>query len=421
MTLSSRIPGFYKLSPKEKLTKVKEMVGLTSEEADTIWLGRPPIEDVDRMVENVIGVIGIPLGIATNFLINGKDYLIPMATEEPSVVAAASNGAKIARIKGGFYTTSTEPYMDVQIQVVNVKDPNFAKMKIIENKAELIAEANTQDPVLLEMGGGAKDLSVKVLETDRGKTVLISLTVDVRDAMGANTVNRMAEYIKPMIEKICDSAVSMCVIDNYAVKRLARARAVFDKEALGGQPVIDNFLYNYSCAYYDKHRATGHNKGTLNGIIAVALATGQDTRAVESGFHSYAARNGQYRALPVWEQNEEGDLVGTLEMPVPVGIVGGISHFHPVAASCIRILGVKSARELGEVLAAVGLAQKVAAERALADEGIVRGHTKMHARTVAAMAGARGDLIDKISKQMIDEGLVRSDRAMELFAEFSGK
>jgi len=417
MAISSRISGYYKLEPKERLAKLKEITSLTDEEADFIWKGRPSMADIDRMVENVVGVIGIPLGIATNFVINGKDVLIPMATEEPSVIAAVSNGARMARVKGGFTTTSTKPLMEAQIQVIDVKTPHYAKMIIIEHKQELIELANTQDPVLIEKGGGCKDLEIRVLDIGTKKSVLINMVVDVRDAMGANTVNSMAEYIAPTIEKITGGTVCMCVVNNLPTKRIARARAVFDKEIYGGERIVDRMIFNYKCAYYDNHRATGHNKGTLNGISGVALATGQDTRAVESGFHSYAAKDGRYRALPVWEKNDDGDLVGSLELPCPIGIVGGISHFHPVAAACIKIMGVKTAMELGEIMAAVGVAQKAAAERALADEGIVQGHNKMHARTIAAMAGAKGADIDTIAEQMISENKVRSDRATELYVK----
>jgi hydroxymethylglutaryl-CoA reductase len=421
MERSSRISGFYNLGLEEKLHRVKEFAGLTDEECEAIKVGRPSLDEVENMAENVIGVIGIPLGIATNFVINGKEYLIPMATEEPSVIAAASNGAKIARKKGGFFTTSTEPLMEVQIQTVKVSDPHAGRNKILENKDEIIRMANTQDPALIELGGGARDVEVRIVDGRLGRMLVTHLCVDTKDAMGANTVNRMAEYVAPFIENITGGKVYLRVVDNYAVKRLARARAIFDKEALGGEAAVEGMLYGYDCAYSDPHRATGHNKGTTNGISAVVLATGNDTRAIEAGYHAYAARDGQYRALPVWEKNAEGDLVGTLELPVAVGIVGGMSHAHPVARAALKILGVKSSRELGEILAAVGLAQKVAAERALAMEGIMFGHTKMHARSIATMAGAQGQEVRQIAEIMIKEGKVRFDRAKELVAVGKGK
>ncbi len=414
MERSSRMTGFHNFSLNERLRLVKEFAGLSDEECEMIKVGRPPLDEVENMAENVIGVIGIPLGVATNFLINGRDYLIPMATEEPSVIAAASNGARIARQKGGFFATSTVPLMEVQIQAVGIPDPNAAKNRILEHKDEIIAMANTQDPALIGLGGGARDVEVRIVSGMHGKMLITHLSVDTKDAMGANTVNRMAEYVAPFLEKVTGGKVYLRVVDNYAVKRLARARATFAKEALGGEEAVNGMLHGYDCAYSDPHRAAGHNKGTLNGIIAVVLATGNDTRAMECAYHAYAARDGQYRALPVWEKNGDGDLVGTLELPVPVGIVGGMSHAHPVARAALKILGVKSSRELGEVLAAVGLAQKVAAERALAMEGIMAGHTKMHARSIATMAGAKGQDVKKIAEIMIREGKVRFDRAKEL-------
>lgn len=419
MDKSSSMPGFYNLSLDEKLARVKDYSGLTDDECEAIKAGRPPLEQVENMAENVIGVIGIPLGVATNFLINGKDYLIPMATEEPSVIAAASNGAKMAREKGGFFTTSTDPLMEVQIQTVKVSDPNAARNKVLENKDEIVKMANTQDPKLIEIGGGAKDVEVRIIQGRLGTMLVTQLSVDTKDAMGANTVNRMAEHVAPFIEKLTGGKVYLRVVDNYAIKRLARARATFSKEALGGEAAVDGMLHGYDCAYSDPHRATGHNKGTTNGITAVVLATGNDTRAIECGYHAYAARDGQYRALPVWEKNADGDLVGTLELPVAVGIVGGMSHAHPVAKAALKILGVKSSRELGEVLAAVGLAQKVAAERALAMEGIMYGHTKMHARSIATMAGATGADVKRIAEIMIKEGKVRFDHAKKLVDELT--
>ncbi len=416
MEKSSRMPGFYNLSLNEKLGRVREFAGLTDEECEAIKVGRPSLNEVENMAENVIGVIGIPLSVATNFVINGKDYLIPMATEEPSVIAAASNGAKIARKKGGFFTTSTEPLMEVQIQTVKISDPHASRNKILENRDEIIRMANTQDPALIKLGGGAREVEVRIVEGRQGRMLVTQLTVDTKDAMGANTVNRMAEYVAPFIEKITGGKVYLRVVDNYAIKRLARARAVFDKAALGGEAAVDGMIHGYDCAYSDPHRATGHNKGTMNGITAVVLATGNDTRAIESGYHAYAARDGQYRALPVWEKNADGDLVGTLELPVAVGIVGGMSHAHPVAKAALKILGVKSSRELGKILAAVGLAQKVAAERALAMEGIMFGHTKMHARSIATMAGAKGQEVKQIADLMIQEGKVRFDHAQKLVA-----
>lgn len=417
MKRRSRLKGFYKLSLNERLRTVKEFASLTDEEVEMLKQGRPEMGSVEQMVENVVGVIGIPFGIATNFLINGRDYLIPMATDESSVIAAASNGAKIARAKGGFTTSSTGPIMAVHIQVDNTKEPEAAAAKISEHRQDLLDLANTRSRTLPRLGGGAKDIKIDIVKGWYGPMVVIRLIVDVRDAMGANVVNTMAEFIAPTVEKISGGRVYLKVVDNYAIERLARASCVVDKDLLGGSEIVEAMLRGYSFAYYDQHRATGHNKGVMNGITALVLATGNDTRAVESAFHSYAARDGRYRALPVWEKNEDGDLTGFLEMPAPVGIIGGMTMLHPVAKIAIKILGVKSADELSQVLAAVGLASKLAAERALAAEGIQYGHMRLHATNIAAMAGAKSQEIDLIARRMIEKGKISLGLAEELLKE----
>ncbi|RJS68031.1 hydroxymethylglutaryl-CoA reductase, degradative [Candidatus Bathyarchaeota archaeon] len=417
---TSRIPGFYKLSPEERLRIVKEFAGLTDEEASLLRdTGSLKIDLADRMIENVIGVFPIPLGVAVNFLINGRDYLIPMAIEEPSVVAAASYGAKMAREGGGIFTSSTEPIMIGQIQSVGIKDPYRAKMSILEAKDEILKKANEQDPILVSLGGGAKDLRVKVIDTMVGPMVITELLVDCRDAMGANAVNTMAEAVAPLIERITKGRVYLRIISNLATMRLARAWAVIPKEAVGGEDVVDGIVNAYAFAAADPYRAATHNKGILNGVIAVVIATGNDHRAVEAGAHAYAAISGRYLPLSVWEKNEDGDLVGSLEMPIPVGIVGGATKVHPIAKIALKILGVKSARELSEIMAAVGLVQNLAALRALAHEGIQRGHMSLHARNIAIMAGATGDLIDIIAERMVEERKIRIDRAKELLEEYT--
>jgi len=416
---TSQISGFYKLSLKERLQILKEFAGLTEEEARVLQsTGSLPLELADRMIENVVGAFPIPLGIAVNFLINGRDYLIPMAIEEPSVVAAASNAAKMARQKGGFFTSSTEPIMIGQVQVVGIKDPYGAKMAILAAKDEILKKANEQDPVLVQAGGGAKDLDVKVLQASTGQMVITELHVDCRDAMGANAVNTMAEAVAPLIERITRGRVYLRIISNLATKRLARAWTVVAKEAVGGEEVVDGIVEAYAFAAADPYRAATHNKGILNGVIAVAIATCNDHRAVEAGAHAYAARSGHYGPLTVWEKNEDDDLVGSIELPMAVGIIGGATRVHPVAKGALKILGVKTARELGEVMSAVGLAQNLAALRALAHEGIQRGHMSLHARNVAIMAGATGDLIDLIVQRMVEERKVRMDRAKELIEEY---
>jgi hydroxymethylglutaryl-CoA reductase len=412
---TSRIAGFYKMSLEERLRIVAEFAGLTEEECALLRnTGSLELNLADRMIENVVGVMHIPLGIALNFLINGRDYMVPMAIEEPSVVAAASNAAKIARVKGGFQASTTPPIMIGQIQLVKVPDPHGAKYTILTHKDEILSKANEQDPVLVKLGGGAKDLEVRVIESDLGPMVITHLLVDVRDAMGANAVNTMAEAIAPLIEKLTGGKVYLRIVSNLAVYRLARAKAVFDKESLGGEEVVEGILYAYHFAKSDPFRCATHNKGIMNGIIAVALATGNDTRALEAGAHAYAARTGKYQPLTTWEVNSDGDLVGTIELPLAVGIVGGATRSNPIAKVCLKILGVKSACELAEVMASVGLAQNLAALKALATEGIQRGHMKLHARNIAIMAGATGELIDEVAEKMVEERVIRIDRAKEI-------
>jgi len=421
---TSRIANFYKLSVEERLRLVKDFAGLTEEETQLLKsTGSLPIELADRMIENVIGAIPVPLGIAVNFLINKKDYLIPMAIEEPSVVAAASYAAKMARQGGGFFTSSTDPVMIGQVQAVNIKDPYKARMAILAAKEEILKKANEQDPLLVSLGGGAKDLDVKVLHTPSGPMVVTELHVDCRDAMGANAVNTMAEAVAPLIERITGGRVYLRIISNLATKRIARAWAVVPKEAVGGEEVVDGIVQAYEFAAADPYRAATHNKGIMNGIIAVAIATCNDHRALEAGAHAYAARSGYYSPLSIWEKNENGDLVGSIELPMAVGTVGGATKVHPIARIALKILGVKTAREFGEVMAAVGLAQNLGALRALAHEGIQRGHMALHARNIAVMAGATGELIDLVAERMVEERKIRMDRAKELIEEYkkSGK
>ena len=422
MGKSSKISGFYKLSPAKRLKLVQDFSNLSKEEVDAIQnLSGLKLTDADRMVENVIGLMSVPLGIAVNFLINDKDYLIPMAIEEPSVIAAASNAARIARLGGGFQASNTGPVMIGQIQTVDIEDPYGGKMSILESKNTILEKANEQDPILVKFGGGAKDISVEVLDSIIGPMVVTNLLVDCRDAMGANAVNTMAEAVAPLIEKITGGKVNLRIISNLASERLVRSRAIFPKEALGGEEVVVGVVAAYAFAAADPYRCATHNKGIMNGVSAVALATGQDTRALEAGAHSFAAISGEYLPLTTWEQNEKGDLVGTIEIPMAVGLIGGATAVHPVAKACKKILGIKSAVELGEVMASVGLAQNLAALRALSSEGIQKGHMKLHARNLAISAGAKGKVIDKVTTKMIEEQKVRFDRAKELVDEISRK
>ena len=422
MGKSSKISGFYKLSPAERLKLVQDFSNLSKEEVDAIQnFSGLKLTDADRMVENVIGLMSVPLGIAVNFLINDTDYLIPMAIEEPSVIAAASNAARIARLGGGFQASNTGPVMIGQIQTVDIEDPYGGKMSILESKNTILEKANEQDPILVKLGGGAKDVSADVIDSIIGPMVVTNLLVDCRDAMGANAVNTMAEAVAPLIEEITGGKVNLRIISNLASKRLVRSKAIFPKEALGGEEVVVGVVAAYAFAAADPYRCATHNKGIMNGVSAVALATGQDTRALEAGAHSFAAISGEYLPLTTWEQNEKGDLVGTIEIPMAVGLIGGATAVHPVAKACKKILGIKSAVELGEVMASVGLAQNLAALRALSSDGIQKGHMKLHARNLAISAGAKGKVIDEVTTKMIEEQKVRFDRAKELVDEISGK
>jgi len=414
---TSRISGFYKLNSKQRLELVRDFAGLNDEEITVLGNTGSLGELADRMIENVVGSMPLPLGIAVNFVINGKDYLIPMAIEEPSVVAAASNAAKIAGEKGGFQTSSTEPVMIGQIQVTDVPDPSSAKFTILAHKPKILEMANEKDSVLVNLGGGAKDIEVKVIDTIAGPQVIVHLLVNVKDAMGANAVNTMAEAVAPFIEQITGGKVYLRIISNLATHRLAFARAVFAKEAIGGEDVVDGVIKAYSFAKSDPYRCATHNKGIMNGIDPVVIATGNDFRAVEAGAHAYASITGQYLPLTHWEKNKDHDLVGTIELPLAVGLVGGATTVHPTAKINVRILGVKTANELAEIIAAVGLAQNFAALRALATEGIQRGHMSLHARNVAISAGAQGELIDKVAEILVKEKKVRVDRAKEVLEE----
>jgi hydroxymethylglutaryl-CoA reductase len=417
---TSRISGFYRLGVSERLSIVKDFAGLTDEEVNLLQTSKMGLVIADKMIENVIGTFELPLGIATNFLINGKDYLIPMAIEEPSVVAAASNAARMCREGGGLFAVSTDPLMIAQIQLVGVTSPHTAVMKILQHKDEIIRIANEKDPLLISLGGGVRDVEVRIIQTPVGPMVITHLIVDVKDAMGANVVNTMAEAVGPYIEKITGGKVLLRIVSNLADRRLVRVWTRVPKEAVGGPEVVDGIVYAWAFAASDPYRAATHNKGIMNGVIAVALATGQDTRALEAGAHAYAARSGRYTTLSTWEKDENGDLVGYLEMPMAVGIVGGATRVNPLAKISLKILGVKTAKELAEVMGAVGLAQNLAALRALATEGIQRGHMKLHARQIAIAAGAHGEEIDKVVAEMLKEGIIRIDKAKEILSRLRG-
>lgn len=420
--MKSDISGFYKLTPEERLGLVRKFANLTDEEVNSLrQTGALPPDVANRMIENVVGGYTFPLGFATNFQINKKEYLVPMVIEEPSVVAAASNGARIARAGGGFEATVTDPIMIGQIQLVDVPNPEKAMDLILEQTKKLIEMANERDPPLVRAGGGARDIEVRIISSPKGKMLIVHLLVDVRDAMGANAVNTMVETLAPYVERITGGKVYLRIISNLAKYRVAKAKARFPKDELGGDDIVKGIINAWAFAYADPFRCATHNKGIMNGIDAVVIATGNDFRAIEAGAHSYAMITGSYRPLTSYEKDKNGDLIGSIEVPVAVGTVGGTTKVHPTAKACLKVLGVKSAGELGCVLASVGLAQNLAALRALSSEGIQRGHMRLHARNIAMSVGATPDEVDRIVPRMIEEKSVNMDRAKELLDEIRKK
>jgi hydroxymethylglutaryl-CoA reductase len=417
---TSVVSGFYKLPIEKRREFVTHFANLSEDDAK-IFSSCLDLATADRMIENVLGTFELPLGLAVNFLINGKDYIIPMATEESSVVAAASNAAKIARIKGGFSTTCSEPLMIGQLQLLHIGDVVTAAQEILKHKEQLLTLANSQDKILVDLGGGARDLEVRILDSPLGTMIVTHLIVDVRDAMGANAVNTMCEALAPMLEEISGGKVRLKILSNLADKRLVKATAVFDKEKMGGDHVVDAFLESYTLASIDPYRAATHNKGIMNGIDALIIATGNDSRAIEAGAHAYAARDGQYTALTRYHKNNNGDLVGEIELPMAVGVVGGAANMHPKAKLCRKILGISSARELAEVVASLGLAQNFAALFALSTVGIQKGHMSLHAKNIAVMAGAQRDEIEKLADQLVQNGKVKLDYAKELLEKMRKK
>lgn len=425
-SIDSRIPGFYKLSPSQRLRQAQVAAGLTDEEA-AILQGSEGLDvsQADRMSENVVGTFGLPLGIAVNFRVNRRDYLVPMAIEEPSVVAAASHAAKLVRAAGGFVAEASSSLMIGQIQVLGLDDLPASRARLLAGRERLLAVANEQDPVLVGLGGGARDLEARIVpETPAGPMLVVHLIYDCRDAMGANAVNTAVEALAPLVEEITGGQALLRILSNLADRRLARARAVMPSEVLAlegfeGQEVAKRIVDAYALAAVDPYRAATHNKGIMNGIDAVLIATGNDWRAVEAGAHAYAARSGLYQSLSTWDIDSDGSLVGTLELPMAVGIVGGATKAHPGARVALKVMGVQTAQELAQVIVSVGLAQNLAALRALATEGIQRGHMELHARSMAVAAGARGDLADKVAARMVEERVIRLDRAEELVGQMS--
>lgn len=428
MSLDSRLPDFRNLSPAARLDHISQLLDLSGDDVRLLAeTGALPMEIANGMIENVIGKFELPYAVASNFQVNGRDVLVPLVVEEPSIVAAASYMAKLARANGGFITSSSAPLMRAQVQIVGVQDPLNARLSLLRRKDDIIELANRKDQLLNKLGGGCRDIEVHTFaDTPRGPMLVAHLIVDVRDAMGANTVNTMAEAVAPLMEEITGGKVRLRILSNLADLRLARAQVRITPEQLksaefSGEAVIEGILDAYSFAAIDPYRAATHNKGIMNGIDPLIVATGNDWRAVEAGAHAYACRSGHYGSLTTWEKDGNGHLVGTLEMPMPVGLVGGATKTHPLAQLSLRILGVKTAQDLAEIAVAVGLAQNLGAMRALATEGIQRGHMALHARNIALVAGARGDEVDWVARQLVQAHDVRTDRAVELLKAKRGE
>lgn len=421
---SSRLPGFYNLSPTERRELLSECTNLSEEQLENL-VGQSglDLEQADHMIENAIGIFGLPLGIAVNFVVNGKDFLIPMVIEEPSVVAGASFMAKLVRQSGGFQAEMLGSEMIGQIQILDLSDVVSARDVLLEHKEQILAEADEVDPVLIQLGGGAKDLEVRIFpDTPVGPMLVAHLIFDTRDAMGANAVNSAAERLAPVIEKLVGGRAHLRILSNLTDRRLARSKCVIPHNVLKfnsfeGEQVRDGIVEAWALAAVDPYRAATHNKGIMNGIDSVLIATGNDWRAVEAGAHAYAARNGHYTSLSEWRVTDDGSLEGILELPLAVGTVGGATRVHPSAKAALALMGVKGAHELAEVIVSVGLAQNLAALRALATEGIQKGHMSLHARQVALAAGALASEVERVAQRMIDEGTIRIDRAQEILQE----
>ena len=418
---SSRISGFYKKSVDERIKIVAEKVGLSEDEIATLKSsGGLSIEAADRMTENVVGSIAYPFSVAVNFRVNNKDYLVPMAGEEPSVVAAASNMARLMRAGAGVVATTTDPIMIGQIQILEVPDMEKAIKAVEESKDKLLAAANELDPVLVKFGGGARDIELRPLETEIGPMLIVHLLVDCRDAMGANAVNTMAESLAPTIGELTGGRPLLRIISNLADKRLVTVKCVVKADDIGGPKAVDNIIAAWAFADADPYRASTHNKGIMNGIAAVALAFAQDHRAIEAGAHAYAVKDGRYKSMSRWGKDAEGNLTGEMTIPMAVGLVGGATRTHPMAQVARKILGVNMAVDLAQVMCAVGLAQNLGALRALTQEGIQQGHMRLHARNLVVMAGASGDMINAAVKALIESGEIRFPKAQEIVKKLQG-
>ncbi|TLX68724.1 MAG: hydroxymethylglutaryl-CoA reductase, degradative [Thaumarchaeota archaeon] len=399
---------FYEMNHEERLSFIVSRTNLTKKEISTIVNQVLPFENIDRMIENAIGIFSLPLGIATNFVVNEKEYLVPMAIEEPSVIAAASHAAKLSKFFGGFKANASSSIMRGQIQITNLLDIKNSTRIISRNKDDLLRIANSRSKNVK-----ALHLKTRILnnDIDNKKMLVAELYVDCKDSMGANTINSMCELVGPEIERMANCKVILKVLSNYSTERIAISQATFKKQELGGPDIVDRILSAFSFAFSDPHRAVTHNKGIMNGIDAVSIATGQDFRAIEAAAHAYASRDGKYRTLTTFSKSPKGDLIGRIEIPLSVGIVGGISSVHPTAKMGLKILGAKSASELACVIASVGLAQNLAAIRALSTEGIQKGHMKLHAKNIAVAAGATGKLVEIVSETMYKQSNITLDSA----------
>lgn len=422
----ARIPEFYKLSVSQRVRAVRQQGLLSNQDCQALASGEHTlsVQSADKMIENVIGVMGLPVGLGLNFLINAREYAVPLVVEEPSIVAALSSAAKVARSGGGFSVTSSEPILIGQIQIVNVPHPARAKAALIERKREVLNLANSLHPNMVARGGGAKDLEVIIHPSSGqgGDMVVVHLLVDTCDAMGANLVNTMCEGVASLVETISEGSVFLRILSNLTDRSMVKAEVTIPIDALSGkgfdgEQVRDGIILANEFASIDPYRAATHNKGIMNGIDAVALATGNDWRAIEAGAHAWAARGSHYASLTQWTRDADGALKGTLEIPIKVGIVGGPLQSNPTVGMNLRLLGVESARELAEVMGAVGLAQNFSAVRALVTEGIQQGHMTLHARTVVAAAGAAPDVFETVVDQLIASGEIKIWKAREIITE----
>jgi hydroxymethylglutaryl-CoA reductase len=421
---SSRLAGFYNLSPQDRKSLLRVEKDIPEDVLEVLTsVGGLSLKQADHMIENVVGIFGLPLGIAANFVVNGREVLIPMVVEEPSVVAGASFMAKLVREAGGFTAEATESEMIGQIQVLNVPDLELARISIMDSKEQILNQANAVDPILVKLGGGAKDIEVRMFkDSPIGPMLVLHLIMDTCDAMGANAINTAIEQLTPSIEQLTKGRVHLRILSNLSDRRLAKAKCIIPVDALqfenfSGASVRDGIIEAWAFAAVDPYRATTHNKGIMNGVDPVLIATGNDWRAVEAGAHAYAARSGRYTSLSEWRVTDDGNLEGELELPLAVGTVGGATRVHPMAKAALDLMRIKHAKELAEVIASVGLAQNLAALRALSTEGIQRGHMSLHARQIAVAAGAIGDAINRVAQQMVEDGIIRIDHAQKILAD----